>query len=81
MNGWAKDVVSWKVGRTLYCSVPFTWLLPKAMLLAQAHKGPVEVGGPGAILRRDEIGWAEVRESCQYDALAMHNPLATFTTR
>ena len=49
--------------------------------MAQEHKGKVIVGGPGAMLMRDKIDWAEVRDTTPYDVLSMHNPFATFTTR
>lgn len=81
MNNWQKKVVSWKVGKTLYLSTPFSWMLREAESLAKLHKGPVEIGGPAAVINRKEIKWAEVKESCDYDVLSMHNPLATFTTR
>lgn len=53
--GWAKDVTSWRLGHTLYLSVPFTWLLPQARKLALAHrrKGPVLAGGPAVRLLPD----------------------------
>jgi len=77
---WKKDIVDWKVGRTLYLSIAFTWLLPKAEAMALAHKGPVIAGGPAVKLMG--APWAtETPEAVPYDVLAMHNPLATFTTR
>ena len=80
MVQWKKNIVKWKVGKTLYLSVPFTWLLDEARVLAEEHKGPVLAGGPAV----DLIGapWAtETPRKCPYDVLSMHNPLATFTTR
>jgi len=68
------------VGDTLYMSVPFTWLLVKAEGLARAHRGPVVAGGPAVELSKP-LDWAETPGECPYDVLAMHNPLATFTTR
>lgn len=81
MNQWLKGIASWKVGGTLYLSVPFTWLLDDARRLARSHKGRVVAGGPAVDLCRDTIDWAETPPTCPYDTLAMHNPLATFTTR
>lgn len=78
---WKKKLVHWRVGNTLYLSAPFSWLLPEAELMARAHKGPVQIGGPAAVINRHRISWAEVKETCPYDVLSMHNPLATFTTR
>ena len=87
MNHWRKDIASWKCGKTLYLSVPFTWLLPKAEEMAKAHKGKVVAGGPAVDLAQsgapntpEPITWAETPESCPFDTLAMHNPFATFTT-
>lgn len=80
MYGWKKDIVSWSVGDTLYLSVPFTWMLNDAEISAKKHKGRVIAGGPAVKL----IGapWAdETPDECPYDVLAMHNPLATYTTR
>ena len=80
MNTWAKDIVRWCCGKTLYISVPFTWLLAEAEAMAAIHKGPVIAGGPAVNL----VGapWAdEAPGSCPFDVLAMHNPCATFTTR
>jgi len=78
---WHKGVVSWTVGKVLYLSIPFSWLLPEAEKIAKSHKGQVKVGGPAVIMNRSKIDWAEIQEMCDYDVLAMHNPLATFTTR
>lgn len=80
MIEWKKDIVQWRVGKTLYLSVAFTWLLPKAERIATAHKGPVIAGGPAVKLMG--APWAtDTPEAVPYDILAMHNPLATFTTR
>lgn len=78
---WKKDIVNWKVGKTLYLSIPFSWLLGKAEIMARKHNGPVEIGGAAAILNKDDINWATVKEQSQYDVLSLNNPLATFTTR
>ena len=78
---WIKDIVSWKIHNVLYISIPFTWLVRKAKEVASSHKGKVIVGGPGAILMRDTIDWADVQETTPYNVLAMHNPFAVFTTR
>ena len=79
MNQWRKGIASWKVGKTLYQSIPFTWLLPQAEKEAREHKGPVVAGGPAVKLMG--APWAETPETVPYDTLAFHNPLATFTTR
>ena len=76
---WTKSIVQWTCGDTLYLSVPFTWLLSDAESIARGHKGPVVAGGPAVKL----VGapWADTPNICPFDVLAMHNPMATFTTR
>jgi hypothetical protein len=79
MNQWRKGIASWKVGKVLYQSIPFTWLLQDAENQAREHKGPVVAGGPAVSL----IGakWADTPDSVLFDTLSFHNPLATYTTR
>lgn len=79
MNQWRKGIASWKVGKTLYQSIPFTWLLPDAEKQAKEHKGPVISGGPAVKLMG--APWSETPEYVPFDVLSFHNPLATFTTR
>ena len=82
MKSWRKGIASWRIGRRLYLSVPFTWLLPEARKMAQTHNGPVSAGGPAVDLMPDVL--ADVaRLGGEYPggALAYHNPAATFTTR
>jgi len=80
MNAWSKNIVSWRCGNTLYLSVVFTWLLPKAEILARQHRGPVVAGGAAVAIQG--APWAdETPSECPFDVLAMHNPCATFTTR
>lgn len=78
---WKKSLVTFKIKNVLYISMSFTWLLKEAREVAKSHKGKVVIGGPGAILMKDKIDFAEYRESTCYNVLAMHNPLATFTSR
>ena len=79
MNQWRKGIASWKVGKTLYLSVPFTWLMGEAESMAKAHKGKVVAGGPAVKLMG--APWADTPNIVPFDTLAFHNPLATFTTR
>jgi hypothetical protein len=79
MNQWRKGIASWRVGDTLYQSIPFTWLLSQAENQAREHKGAVIAGGPAVSLMG--APWAETPEAVPYDTLSFHNPLATFTTR
>jgi hypothetical protein len=82
-GGWLKNIAQWKIGKTLYLSVPFTWLLPKALKLAQAHRGPVLAGGPAVDLMPDYLaGTASIGNPCPVaEPLIFHNPLATCTSR
>lgn len=83
MYNWLKDIAQWKIGKTLYLSVVFSWDIVTAISLAQKHKGKVVAGGPAAVFNREKFdGIAEVRESCQeVEPILFHNPLATFTSR
>lgn len=79
---WLKNIAQWEIGRTLYLSVPFTWLLPAARKLALAHKGPVQAGGPAVQLMSAFLAdVATVNQPCPVEPLLFHNPLATFTSR
>lgn len=72
MNQWRKGIASWKVGKLLYISVPFTWLMHEAEMLAESHSGAYLIGGPGTMNNLP----------CEdFEPLLFHNPLATFTTR
>lgn len=80
MNQWRKGIASWRVGKSLYQSIPFTWLLPEAERMAKQHKGRVVAGGPAVKLMG--APWADsIPDLVPYDTLSFHNPLATFTTR
>jgi hypothetical protein len=73
MYHWKKGLATWTVNKTLYISVPFTWLVQDARELAARWKrGKVLIGGPGLMVPNDCPG---------YDPILFHNPLATFTTR
>lgn len=72
MTGWPKSIVTWAMGKTLYISVPFTWLVADAENLARQWKGKVQIGGPGLMTPTECPG---------FDPILFHNPLATFTTR
>lgn len=77
---WSKGIVSWTKGDTLYLSIPFTWLLPEAEKIANKWPAKVVAGGPAVKLMPPT--WAdETPDICDIDVLALHNPLATFTSR
>lgn len=81
--GWSRGIRHWTLGRTLYLSVPFTWLVADAERMAREHKGPVIAGGPGVKLLHpepDSCDWAATPDSVPFDTLAMHNPLAGRST-
>lgn len=72
MYQWRKGIASWTCGKTLYISVPFTWLMSEAEELAANHKGKSIIGGPGTMKETFCEG---------FDPLLFHNPCATFTSR
>lgn len=76
---WLKDIASWRIGKTLYLSVPFTWMIPKAREMARLHKGPVVAGGPAVDLNPGSLPTGELPGDIS--PLQFHNPLATFTSR
>lgn len=81
MYQWRKDIAQWTIKDTLYLSVVFTWDLPRAKDIAAASKKKVIAGGPAVSLMPDYLrDVAEIGKNSPF-ALAMHNPLATFTTR
>ncbi len=87
MSGWAKGVVEWIEGNTAFLSVVFSWDQEAAWTRArwlQAAGYAVRVGGPGMFVR------TEVTRAIQEfatvggdipDAVARHNPDATFASR
>ena len=57
MNNWRKGIAQWKVGKTLYISIPFTWLMDEAQQIADEHKGDVIMGGPALMEPNDCEGF------------------------
>lgn len=84
-NKWPHDgLVEWVDGGTAYLSVAFTWRLDDAysravFYRAQGYK--VLAGGPGIFTRKHYL--ADVAEigGDVPDAVARHNPFATFASR
>jgi len=75
---WRKDIARWEIADTLYLSVPFTWLLPRARGIAQQAKKRVVVGGPAVELLPDNLeDVATIGGDPVANPLAMHNPLAS----
>ncbi|MEO5361974.1 MAG: hypothetical protein H7843_16290 [Nitrospirota bacterium] len=82
LYNWKKGMVSWKIGKTLYLSVVFTWQLPAAKKLAKSWKGKVIAGGPAVSVMPDYLrDVAACYTETVFPVLAHHNPMATFTTR
>lgn len=69
---WGKGIAKWRVGNTLYLSVPFTWLMQEARKIASEWKGKVLIGGSGLM---------EPNYCDGFEPILFHNPCATFTTR
>jgi hypothetical protein len=86
ISTWANGLAEWDVGDTTYLSVAFTWLLDLAAnraIIARALGKRVIAGGPALFLKsmRHELeDFAEIGADYP-DAVARHNPLATFASR
>jgi len=81
---WIKGVAHWVEADTAMISVAFTWRMPEARRLAEyyiARGLRVRVGGPAVMTQGRFIAdLAEVGGDYP-DAIARHNPLATFASR
>lgn len=83
---WAGGLAEWEEGDTTYLSVAFTYKLNEAYDRAQFAKAcgrKVVAGGPALFLIKMQhilVNVAEVREHYP-DAIAKHNPEATFASR
>lgn len=84
-NGWSKQLVEWtEDNATAYLSVVFTWDLPKAYQRAvwlRMEGYNVIAGGPAVDLMPDYLCDVAGCNTHLNDAIARHNPHATFTTR
>mgnify|MGYP000040519326 CR=1 FL=1 len=83
-SGWHAGLVDWVEGDTAYLSVAFSWNLPDAYQRAvwyQTQRYRVLAGGPAVSFNPGYL--SSVAETCgEYpDAVARHNPQATFTQR
>ena len=81
---WIKGVAHWVENGTAMISVAFTWRLPEARRLAEYYQRlgySVRAGGPGTFTQRKYL--ADVAEvgGDSSDAVARHNPMATFASR
>lgn len=83
---WVGGLAQWDDGDTTYLSVAFTWKLDDAYaraMFARAQGKRVIAGGPALFLvkmRHQLADVADIAESYP-DAIARHNPLATFASR
>jgi len=82
---WPKAITKWQVGRVGYLSIPFTWLLPKAVSIVTQRSLFIDrwvVGGPAVYLMPemfDRIDDVEIRYEMP-GVLQRINGLATRTT-
>jgi hypothetical protein len=81
---WSGGLAEWVDGDTAYLSIAFTWRLPDAYSRACWYRSlglKVRAGGPGTFTRKDFL--ADVAEvgGALPDAVARHNPMATFASR
>lgn len=86
MSGWVGGLAEWEENDTLYLSVAFTWKIPAAYQKAQFARQmgmKVIAGGPALAIPQNRAHLADVAEyawTCP-DAIARHNPQATFASR
>jgi hypothetical protein len=83
---WVNGLAEWDDGDTTYLSVAFTWQLDEAFtraVFARAMGKRVIAGGPALFLVKMQHVLADVAEigASFPDAIARHNPLATFASR
>jgi len=80
---WSKRFLEWHTDHTAYLSVVFTWDLPDAYMRAvwlRMQGYDVQAGGPAVQLMPDYLASVATYGECP-DAIAKHNPDATFTSR
>lgn len=83
-GAWSKGFVEWTDGDTAYLSIVFSWHLDDAyqravFLKAQGYS--VKVGGPGIFTRKKYFDGIATVGGDVPDAVARHNPMATFASR
>ena len=81
---WRKGIADWTAGNTLHLSVVFTWHIEDAIERARFTRAAgmrVRFGGPGTHTARKRLAeYGEVGGHSP-DAVARHNPDATFASR
>jgi len=82
---WSKHPIEWTDGHSAYLSIAFTWDLPQAYSRCIWYRKlgyDVHAGGPAVKLLPDYLSAvASCNDWEERDAVAKHNPLATFTSR
>lgn len=86
MTKWVGGLAEWEEGDTTFISVAFTWKLEEAWSRARFAKAlgrRVVAGGPALFLVKMQHRLADVAEIQLHhpDAIAHHNPRATFASR
>jgi len=81
---WVGGLAEWTEGDTAFLSVAFTWKLDDAyqravFLAAQGYT--VKAGGPGIFTRKGYLSDVAEIGGDYPDAVARHNPMATFASR
>lgn len=85
---WIKGIAHWTEDRTAFVSIAFTWRLDEARKIAEYYRSRgfmVRAGGPATFPFRNNprnplAGVAELGGDYP-DAVARHNPMATFASR
>jgi hypothetical protein len=86
MSNWVGGLAEWREADTVFLSVAFTWKLEEAYaraMFARAQGLKVKAGGPALFLMQMKHRLADVAEIGTHypDAIARHNPMATFASR
>lgn len=86
LGEWVEGLAEWHEGDTAYLSVAFTWRLDDAYMRAIWHRAlghRVVAGGPALFLPKLRRRLEDVAEIGNHypDAIARHNPQATFASR
>lgn len=81
---WVNGLAEWIDGDTVCLSIAFTWRLPDAFsraLFWRAQGYRVRAGGPGIFTRKHFLSDVAEIGAEHPDAIAHHNPMATFASR
>lgn len=81
---WVNGLAEWTEGDTVFLSIAFTWRLNDAFqraLFWRAQGYKVRAGGPGIFTRKHFLGEVATLGGDCPDAIARHNPMATFASR